>query len=91
MEILINEKVTMYVFDHGYIDHERFDCMTNNSYFFASRLKKNTVTREIHSFDLPVRSNMISDKIIYIGTAQIHAKNGFQFVEAMDNKGVYLV
>src|SRR5699024_12385292 len=45
LEVLVDEKDAMYVFDRGYIDYERFDHMTDDGYFFASRLKKNAVTR----------------------------------------------
>ncbi|WP_417715096.1 transposase [Pseudogracilibacillus auburnensis] len=33
----------MYVFDRGYLDYERFDRMTDEGYFFVSRLRKNAV------------------------------------------------
>ncbi len=52
----------MYVFDCGYVDYERFDQMTGDGYFFVSRLKKNAVIREVHSFSLPPESTVLSDK-----------------------------
>lgn len=35
----------MHVFDRGYLDYERFDRMTDEGYFFVSRLRKNAVVR----------------------------------------------
>jgi len=87
LEVLVDEKEVMYVFDRGYIDYERFDRMTDDGYFFASRLKKNAVTREIHSFDFPTGSNVLSDKMVYIGTTQNRAENVFRLVEVIDTKG----
>src|SRR5699024_4137108 len=87
LEVLVDEKDAMYVFDRGYIDYERFDHMTDDGYFFASRLKKNAVTREIQSFDFPADSNVISDTMVYIGTTQNRAENVFRLVEVPDTKG----
>lgn len=55
----------MYVFDHGYVDYERFDRMTDDGYFFVSRLKKNAVIREVYSFSLPDDCLVLSDKMVY--------------------------
>ena len=40
LEVLVDDKEAMYVFDRGYVDYERFDRMTDDGYFFVSRLKK---------------------------------------------------
>src|SRR5690625_1729979 len=61
LEVLVDDKEAMYVFDRGYVDYERFDRMTDGGYFFVSRLKKNAVTRNIHSFELPEDSPVIRD------------------------------
>ena len=53
LEVLVDDKEAMYVFDRGYVDYERFDRMTDDGYFFVSRLKKNAVIREVESFSLP--------------------------------------
>ncbi|TCS78634.1 DDE family transposase [Tepidibacillus fermentans] len=37
-EVLVDDKEAMYVFDRGYVDYERFDRMTDDGYFFVSRL-----------------------------------------------------
>ena len=50
LEILVDDKDAMYVFDRGYVDYERFDRMTDDGYFFVSRLKKNAVIREVETF-----------------------------------------
>ena len=72
------------MFDRGYIDYERFDRMTDDGYFFASRLKKKS--REIQSFDFPPVSNVLPDKMVYIGTTQNRAENIFRLVEVTDTK-----
>src|SRR5690625_2720131 len=87
LEVLVDEKNAMYVFDRGYVDYERFDRMTDDGYFFASRLKKNAVTREIQSFELPESSPVMSDDMVYIGTAQNRAENVFRLIEVEDTKG----
>lgn len=43
--VLVDDKECMYVFDRGYLDYERFDRMTDEGYFFASRLRKNAFVR----------------------------------------------
>ncbi|WCK53297.1 IS4 family transposase [Aneurinibacillus sp. Ricciae_BoGa-3] len=87
LEVLVDDKEAMYVFDRGYVDYERFDRMTDDGYFFVSRLKRNAVTREIHSFSLPEESMVLSDRMVYIGTAQNRAENIFRLLEVVDTKG----
>ena len=58
LEVLVDDKDAMYVFDRGYVDYEQFDRMTDDGYFFVSRLKKNAVTRNIHSFELPKKHQL---------------------------------
>ena len=77
----------MYVFNRGYIDYERFDRMTDDGLLFVLRLKKNAVTRVIHSFDLPDDTSVIHDEMIYIGTPQNRSENVFRLVEVDDTKG----
>lgn len=69
------------------MDYERFDRMTDDEYFFVSRLKKYAVTRVIHSFELPDDTSVIHDEIIYIGTPQNRAENVYRLVEVDDTKG----
>ncbi len=44
--------------------------MTDDGYFFASRLKKNAVIRVIDSFDVTDEPSILSDRMVYIGTTQ---------------------
>ncbi|NMX36253.1 IS4 family transposase, partial [Pseudomonas sp. WS 5413] len=67
LEVLVDDKEAMYVFDRGYVDYERFDRMTDDGYFFVSRLKKNAVIREVYTFSLPDDCHVLSDKMVYIG------------------------
>lgn len=51
LEVLIDDNECMYVFDRGYLDYERFDRMTDEGYFFVSRLRKNAVVRVLETFE----------------------------------------
>jgi putative transposase len=53
LEVMVEDKECMDVFDRGYLDYERFDRMTDEGYFFLSRLRKNAVIREVYDFKLP--------------------------------------
>ncbi|WP_282023386.1 transposase, partial [Priestia flexa] len=60
LEVLVDDKECMYVFNRGYLDYERFDRMTDDGYFFVSRLRKNAVTHQIEKFHLPKNSTVLS-------------------------------
>ncbi len=87
LEVLVDDKECMYVFDRGYLDYERFDRMTDDGYFFVSRLRKNAVTHSIETFHLPKESSVLSDEMISLGTAQSLAGNEFRLLKVMDSKG----
>jgi IS4 transposase len=87
LEVLVDDKEAMYVFDRGYVDYERFDRMTDDGYFFVSRLKKNAVIREIETFPLPKDSAVLSDKMVYIGSTQNRTENVFRLLEVVDTRG----
>ena len=87
LEVLVDDKECMYVFDRGYLDYERFDRMTDDGYFFVSRLRKNAVTHSIETFHLPKESSILSDEMISLGTAQSLAGNEFRLLKVMDSKG----
>ena len=55
LEVFVDDKECMYVFDRGYLDYERFDRMTDDGYFFVSRLRKNAVVRVIEHFRITRR------------------------------------
>jgi IS4 transposase len=90
LEVLVDDPNAMYVFDRGYLDYERFDRMTDDGYFFVSRLKKNAVTREIDTFDSGDEPNILSDKMVWIGTPQKRTENAFRVVEVEDDRGEVL-
>lgn len=87
LEILVDDKECMYVFDRGYLDYERFDRMTDDGFFFVSRLRKNAVTRVIESFEIPKQSSVLSDEMILIGNTQNCAENVFRRIEVLDPNG----
>ena len=87
LEILVDDKECMYVFDRGYLDYERFDRMTDDGLFFVSRLRKNAVTHQIEKFHLPKDSTVLSDEMISLGTAQSRAGNEFRLLKVLDSRG----
>jgi len=87
LEIMVDDKTCMYVFDRGYLDYERFDRMTDDGYFFLSRLRKNAVIREVYNFKLPENSSVLSDRMVLIGTTQKRAENYFRLIKVLDTKG----
>lgn len=87
LEVLVDDKECMYVFDRGYLDYERFDRMTDDGYFFVSRLRKNAVIRVIEPFKLPEDSLVLSDEMMLIGTPQNRTENAFRLIKVLDSKG----
>lgn len=87
LEVLIDDKECLYVFDRGYLDYERFDLMTYDGYFFVSRLRKNAVIRLLETFERPEDSTVLSDEMILIGTTQNRAENAFRLIKVLDSKG----
>jgi IS4 transposase len=87
LEIMVDDKECMYVFDRGYLDYERFDRMTDDGYFFLSRLRKNAVIREVYEFKLPEDAAVLSDEMVLIGTTQNRAENYFRLLKVIDSKG----
>jgi putative transposase len=57
--------------------------------FFLSRLRKNTVTREVYDFKLNYRKNRLccTIKLLRIGTTQNRAENYFRLLQMIDSKG----
>jgi IS4 transposase len=87
LEVMVDDKECMYVFDRGYLNYERFDRMTDEGYFFLSRLRKNAVIRNMGDFELPEDSAVLSDQMVMIGTTQNRAENLFRLLKVMDSKG----
>jgi putative transposase len=75
----------MYVFDRGYLDYDRFDRMTDDGYFFLSRLRKNAVVRDVYTFKLPKDSSVLSDQMVVLGATQNRAEN--YLLKVIDSKG----
>ena len=91
LEVLVDDQDCMYVFDRGYLDYERFDRMTDEGYFFVSRLRKNAVVRVIDTFSLPANSTVLSDEMVIIGTTQNHTENVFRKIRILDSKDNELI
>ncbi len=84
---MVDDKECMYVFDRGYLDYERFDRMTDEGYFFLSRLRKNAVVHVVDEFELPPETNVHTDQMVLIGTTQNRAENVFRLLKVADSKG----
>lgn len=87
LEVFVDDKECMYVFDRGYLDYERFDRMTDEGYFFVSRLRKNAVVRVLETFSLPIDSDVLSDEMVVIGSSQNRSENVFRRLKLLDTKG----
>lgn len=87
LEVLMDDKECLYVFDRGYLDYERFDRMTDDGYFFVTRLRKNAVIRVLETFSLPEDSNVLSDEMVVIGSTQSRSENVFRLLKLLDTKG----
>src|SRR5690606_12132668 len=87
LEVFLDDKECMYVFDRGYLDYERFDRMTDDGYFFLTRLRKNAFIRVVDEFKLPEDSTVLSDQMVLIGTTQNRAENYFRLIKVVDLKG----
>jgi len=84
LEVLVDDKECMYFFDCGYLDYERFERMTDDGYFFVSRLRKKAV---IEPFELLEDAFVSSDEMIVIGTTQNRVENAFRLIKVLDSKG----
>nr|MBO2504672.1 IS4 family transposase [Bacilli bacterium] len=87
LEVFVDDKECMYVFDRGYLDYEQFDRMMDDGYFFVSRLRKNAVTRVLETFSTPSDSTVLSDEMVVIGTTQNRSENAFRRLRILDTKG----
>src|SRR5699024_12366099 len=67
LEGLIDDKACMYVFDRGYLDYERFDRMTDEGYYFVSRLRKNAVVRVLDTITVAEDLNVVSCDVFLVG------------------------
>ncbi len=83
----MDDKECLYVFDRGYLDYEQFDLMTDEGYFFVSRLRKNAVVRPLEHFELPEDTVVLSDEMVVIGTTQNRSENAFRLLKVLDSKG----
>src|SRR5699024_10955198 len=86
LEVLVDDQDCMYVFDRGYLDYERFDRMTEEGYFFVSRLRKNAVVRVIATFSLPANSIVLYDEMVITGTMQYNRENAYRKIRILDSK-----
>ena len=91
LEVLVDDKDCLYVFDRGYLDYGRFDQMTDDGYFFVSRLRKNAVVRVIETLEIPSDSSVLSDEMVVLGSTQNRTEHVFRKIKVRDDKGKELV
>lgn len=93
LEVMVDDPECMYVFDRGYLDYERFDRMTDDGYFFLSRLRQNAKVRVINTFDVSTEQYVESDEMILLGGPQNRAENAFRRLKVIDSQGqgLYLI
>lgn len=87
LEVLVDDKEVMYVFDRGYVDYEKFDRFFDEGIFFASRLKKNAVIRPIETYSVKADSSILKDSMVVLGTPQKRTENVFRLIETVDSQG----
>jgi IS4 transposase len=87
LEVLVDEKDAMHVFDRAYVDYETFDRFFDEGIFFASRLKKNAVCRVIETFSVRKESPIQSDAMVILGNPQNRTENVFRLIETEDSQG----
>lgn len=87
LEVLVDDKEAMYVFDRGYVDYKRFDSFTDDGLFFVCRVKKNAVIRVVEEFSLPQGSPVLKDQMVYIGSTVSRTENVFRIVDIIDSRG----
>lgn len=87
LEVFVDDKECMYVFDRGYLDYKRFDLMTDDGYFFVSRLRKNAVVHVIEKYAVSPDSTIVSDEMVIIGSTQTRTDNAFRRIKLIDDKG----
>ena len=61
--------------------------MTDDGYFFLTRLRKNAAIRVLENFNSPHDSIVLSDQMVLIGTTQNRAENDFHLLKVIDSKG----
>src|SRR5699024_5197065 len=86
LEVLVDDQDCMYVFDRGYLAYERFDRMTDEGYFFVSRLRKNAIVGVIDTFSLPDNSTALSDERVATGTTQNRTENVLREIRSLEAK-----
>ncbi|PKE43702.1 IS4 family transposase [Macrococcoides caseolyticum] len=91
LELFVDDKECLYVFDRGYVNYQRFDEMTDDGYFFVSRLRKNAVHRVIETFEVNENSHIISDQMVVVGTTLKRSENYFRRILVKDSSGNELV
>lgn len=87
LEVFIDDKECMYVFDRGYLDYARFDLMADDGYSFVSRPRKNAIVHIVKSYDVPPNSSIISDEMVVLGSVETRTDNAFRRIKVLDDKG----
>ncbi|MDQ0341032.1 IS5 family transposase [Caldalkalibacillus uzonensis] len=69
LEVLVDEKEAMYVFDHGYVNYETLIVSLIKGSFLLLALRKGSDT-QIETFEVPKDSPILSESMVLLGTPQ---------------------
>lgn len=89
LECFVNKPEATYVFDRGYLDYAHLDKMTEDGYFFVTRIKKNSIVRVAGHFEVSHKSNVISDQMVIPGS-QENLTHHYRLITIQDDKGKIL-
>lgn len=87
IEILIDQKIATYAFDRGYLDFELFDKLSNDGFFFVTRIKRNKKFQVMEQYDVPQESAIVSDRMVVLGGNNAYLTEPYRLVEVNDTKG----
>ncbi|MFV0330158.1 MAG: IS4 family transposase [Dysgonomonas sp.] len=87
LDCFVDDPTYMYVFDRGYLDYDYFAKLTNEGYFFTTRLKSNSITRVLESMELPKDTTVLSDEKIELGPKNKSAQPIYRLVKVLGTNG----
>ena len=68
LEVFINKKEAIYVFDRGYYEFKRFNQLVIEDYKFVTRLKSNTIINVKEDYTNPKNPDSLRDQLVTIGS-----------------------
>lgn len=81
--LVVVDKDTIYVFDRGYYDFEKFDHYCETGTKFVTRIKENAVFKVMEEVPVVPQSNILREAIIKLGKM----KHPLRLIETLDSEG----